>query len=195
MIKNIFKSDFFKMMTALSAVAVFSGVSLVLIYQMTAAGIVANRNKESVQAVLKLFPDADVDRLMEQVKHGMGAIVPVAGKDGKALGYAFKASGNGYQGPIEVIGGLNADLTQMQGIEIVDSQETPGLGAEIAGEKFKKQFLGLAVTQPIEYVKGESPDEPHEVESITGATISSRAVVSMLNERIEEIRNEIKEKK
>jgi electron transport complex protein RnfG len=129
---------------------------------------------------------------MKGAEKGARGIVEVVDKNKKLLGYAFKAEGNGYQGTIEIIGGLNADLTQMQGIEIVESQETPGLGAEIAGDNFRKQFVGLSVTHPIEYVKNQKPQQPYQIEAITGATISSRAVVNILNKRIEEVRKTIK---
>lgn len=86
---------------------------------------------------------------------------------------------------------MDSAITKMTGMEVLESQETPGLGAEIAGD-FRKQFSGLSVARDIEYVKNKKPEEPYQIESITGATISSRAVVSMLNKRIEEIRKAIR---
>jgi electron transport complex protein RnfG len=192
MIKNIFKNNFVRMISALVAVGALSGAVLAIVYTLTIQRIKDNRNKESEQAVLNLFPDADIAALMKGFEKGDQGIIEVVDKNKKLLGYAFKAEGNGYQGTIEIIGGLNADLSQMQGIEIVESQETPGLGAEIAGDNFRKQFVGLSVTHPIEYVKNQKPQQPYQIEAITGATISSRAVVNILNKRIEEVRKTIK---
>ncbi len=192
MIKDVFKSNVFKMIVALTTVGALSGAVLVLIYTVTAPNIKNNRNKESEEAVLKIFPSADLAAPKKESKAGSEGIIEVVDKDNKILGYAFKADGNGYQGTIELIVGINADLSQLAGIEVVESQETPGLGAEIASDDFKKQFMGLSVTHPIEYVKNKKPDQPYEIEAITGATISSRAVVNMLNKRIEELRKEIK---
>jgi electron transport complex protein RnfG len=90
--------------------------------------------------------------------------------------------------------GVDAGLSKMSGMEVLESQETPGLGAEIACEQFRKQFNGLAITHPIEYVKNQKPQQPYQIESITGATISSSAVVNILNKRIEEIRKVLKGK-
>jgi electron transport complex protein RnfG len=193
MIKDIFKSNVFKMIAALTAVGVLSGATLVLVYTITTPKIKDNRNKESEEAVLKIFPNANIAAPKKHAEPGSEGIIEVVDKDGKLLGYAFKAKGNGYQGIIELIAGVNGDLSQLMGIEVVESQETPGLGAEIAGNNFKKQFIGLSITHPIEYVKNEKPDQPYEIEAITGATISSRAVVNILNKRIEELRKEIKE--
>jgi electron transport complex protein RnfG len=192
MIKDIFKNNFVRMIGALVAVGALSGATLVMVYTLTTQRIKDNRNKESEQAVVNLFPDADIAALMKGSEKGTRGIVEVVDKNKKLLGYAFKAEGNGYQGAIEIIGGLNADLSQMQGIEIVESQETPGLGAEIAGDNFRKQFVGLSVAHPIEYVKNQKPQQPYQIEAITGATISSRAVVNILNKRIEEVRKIIK---
>jgi len=79
-------------------------------------------------------------------------------------------------------------MNTMVGIEILESQETPGLGQEIASESFKSQFNGLKTSPDITYVKNEKPSKPNEVEAITGATISSRAVCAILNEKINELR-------
>jgi electron transport complex protein RnfG len=111
---------------------------------------------------------------------------------GKVLGYAFLAEGNGYQGTIKMIAGVDEAITTMKGMEVLESQETPGLGAEIAEEPFRGQFNGLSLTHEIVYLKNEKPDQPYEIEAITGATISSRAVVNILNKRVDELRKAIK---
>ena len=102
--------------------------------------------------------------------------------------------GNGYQGLIKMVVGVDSQIKTMKGMEVLESQETPGLGAEIAVDPFKAQFSGLPITHQIEYVKNEKPTEPYEIEAITGATISSRAVVNILNKKIEQVRKEIKGK-
>ena len=62
----------------------------------------------------------------------------------------------------------------------------PGLGAEIAGAKFQEQFKSLATEPPIEYVKGKPTNKPNQIEAITGATISSKAVVNIINKTVEQ---------
>ena len=112
----------------------------------------------------------------------------VTGAENKVAGYAFIAEGNGYQGIIKLIIGVDPKFTEIKGMEVLESQETPGLGAEIAGSKFRKQFENLPITQKIEYVKNQKPTKPNQIEAITGATISSRTVVNILNERIAVVR-------
>lgn len=194
MIRKILNNNFVQIIAALVIVGMISGLVLVMVYQMTGSKIKINQNREYEKAVLKLFPTADLAAPGKKTaKQGGKALVEVVDKQKKVLGYAFLAQGNGYQGEIKILAGANEDFTQLVGFEVLESQETPGLGAEIASDNFRKQFEGLSITHAIEYVKNEKPDQPYEIEAITGATISSRAVVNLLNKRIEEIRKELKQ--
>lgn len=186
MIKRITGSDIFKMVTALTVVGIISAVSLVFVYSYSIPKIKENMNKATQDGIKRIFPDADTI-----TETSLKGVFDVKDKGGKPLGYAFIASGNGYQGTIQVIAGVDSEIKTMAGMEVLESQETPGLGAEIAGD-FKKQFSSLSVTRDIEYVKNKKPEQPYQIEAITGATISSRAVVNMLNKSIQELREKIK---
>ena len=192
MIKKILQSTFVKMVSALVAVGVLSGAALWVVYDYSTPKIKKNLQNESQKAVKNLFPQMDKSQVMKNTGKGPDAVIKVLDANGKLLGYAFNAEGNGYQGLIKVIAGLSPDLSKLQGIEILESQETPGLGAEIASQSFRQQFVGLSVTHEIEYVKNQKPSQPYEIEAITGATISSRAVVALLNKRLEEVRKVLK---
>ncbi|MEA3488897.1 MAG: RnfABCDGE type electron transport complex subunit G [Candidatus Omnitrophota bacterium] len=184
---NIFKNTFVKMIVALTAVSVVSGVSLVLVYNYSMPKIKVNIEREKNSAIKNIFPGA-----VKIEKTGKEEIFRVTDKTGKLLGYAFIAKGNGYQGEIKLIVGVDPEIAKMQGMEVIESQETPGLGAEIAGEKFREQFQGLSITHDVEYIKNRKPQQPYQIEAITGATISSRAVVNIINERIHEVRRILK---
>ncbi len=93
---------------------------------------------------------------------------------------------------IKIMAGIKEDLITLVGIEILDSQETPGLGQEITSDKFKSQFAGLKTLPGINYVKNTEPTEPNEIQAVTGATISSRAVCAILNEKINELRKNLR---
>ena len=186
MIKNILKSDLVKMVTALATVGVISGVSLVYVYNYSMPKIKVNVNAATEQGIKSIFPDAATIG-----KAKVDGVFEAKDASGKLLGYAFTAEGNGYQGTIQMIAGITPDLTKMMGMEVLESQETPGLGAEIANQPFRGQFNGLSVTPPIEYVKNQKPEKPNQIEAITGATISSRAVVNILNKRIEELKKSL----
>lgn len=186
MIKKVVNSDVFKMGTALAAVGIISAVSLAFVYSYSMPKILENTSRATQNGIKNIFPEAG-----KIEKTSMDGVFSVQDKSGKALGYAFTAEGNGYQGAIQMIAGVDRDIKNMVGMEVLESQETPGLGAEIAGD-FSKQFSGLSVTGDIEYLKNKKPEKPGQIEAITGATISSRAVVNTLNSRIQELREGLK---
>jgi Na+-translocating ferredoxin:NAD+ oxidoreductase subunit G len=183
MIKKLFKIDFVRMFAALAAVGILSGTALVFVYNYSMPKIKANITAATEDGIKSIFPEA-----VSIEKADMDGLYKAKDASGGLIGYAFTAEGNGYQGTISMIAGISPDLSEMRGIEILDSQETPGLGAEITSDDFRDQFNGLSVKGPIGYVKNKKPDQPNQIEAITGATISSRAVVNILNKRIEEIR-------
>ncbi len=92
-------------------------------------------------------------------------------KSGKLNGYIFIAKKYGYSSDIETMVGIKKDGT-ITGIKVINQNETPGLGAKIAETSFMEQFNGMDV-RDVEL----SEDKVH---AITGATISSKAVVDSI---------------
>ncbi|MCK5450769.1 MAG: FMN-binding protein [Candidatus Omnitrophica bacterium] len=180
-IKKMFAGSVVRMIAALTIVGVMSGASLVFVYNYAMPRIKNNIKEETQKAIKNIFPEA------EQIKKEEG-YYSVNNSKGDLLGYAFTAEGNGYQGTIKLLAGISPDLLETIGMEVLESQETPGLGAEIATPKFKKQFNGLPIDGNIEYVKNKKPEKPNEIEAIAGATISSRAVVNILNKKIDKMK-------
>ena len=62
------------------------------------------------------------------------------------------------------------------------------LGTKIVEEPFTKQFIGLVSSPQIDWVKGVAPSKDNEIQAITGATISSVAVVDIINAGIAKVR-------
>jgi len=184
---DIFANSVVRMIVALAIVGTVSGAALVLVYNYSMPKIKVNMKADTERAIKDIFPQTD--KIQNTKEEGVFKAVD---SSGKLLGYAFLAEGNGYQGTIKMIAGVDGSITTMNGMEVLESQETPGLGAEIADDKFRKQFNGLSLSHEIEYVKNEKPQQPYEIEAITGATISSRSVVHILNKRIGEIRKALK---
>ncbi len=176
-----------RMILALTLVGVFSGLTLVFMYKYSMPRIKANMNADTDRAIKELFPGSG------RVKKINETLYELYDGNGKPQGYAFITEGNGYQGAIKIIAGVDPSIKTMEGIEILESQETPGLGAEISLPPFKDQFKGLSLTHEIEYVKNEKPQKPYEIEAITGATISSRAVVNILNKGISDLKKDLSE--
>ncbi|MDD5634134.1 MAG: FMN-binding protein [Candidatus Omnitrophica bacterium] len=182
-IRSIVTSNFVKMAAALGIVSGLSGAALVYVYNYSLPKIEVNIAADTERAIKSIFPE------VLEIKPGVEKdIFEVLDTDKNILGYAFLAEGSGYQGVIKLIVGVSPDVETMKGFEVIESQETPGLGAEITTDKFRGQFKALGLAHAIEYVKGQKPTMPYQIEAITGATISSRAVVNMLNSKISRVR-------
>ncbi len=104
---------------------------------------------------------------------------------GKRIGFAIPAKGPGFQDELSLMFGYDPATKQLIGMKILDQRETPGIGDKVEKDVgFVKEFLGVAA--PIEGVKaGRGQGNPHAVDMITGATISSRAVIGIINQRVE----------
>ena len=98
-----------------------------------------------------------------------------AAYDGQELiGYVFSAFPKGYGGEIKVTVGVGIDNT-ISGVKIGDNKETPGLGSKASEESFIRQYIGKQIQKEFQVVK-HVPLDDNEIEAISGATISTRAV-------------------
>ena len=95
------------------------------------------------------------------------------------IGRVLKVEAPGYSSIIIALAGIDLE-NKITGIDVVSQQETPGLGANIEKENFLKQFIG----------KGEDElklkKDGGEIDAITGATISSRAITDGVRVLMEE---------
>lgn len=103
---------------------------------------------------------------------------------GKRIGFAISAMENGFQEPITVMFGYDAAARAVIAMKVVANKETPGLGDKIEKDtSFVHDFDNAAV--PLAGVKkGSGSGKPSEIQMITGATISSRAVIQIINNAI-----------
>ncbi|MBI3991031.1 MAG: RnfABCDGE type electron transport complex subunit G [Candidatus Omnitrophica bacterium] len=156
--------------------AVASGL-LAGMNSLTRAKIIAQAQAEENSALKEVLPDA---KRFEPVKKGEDVIYYKArNKDGKFIGVAFKASGKGYSSIIDTLVGMGKDGAIIA-IKVLNQIETPGLGARIA----EPTFTGRFIDKNIRDLSG--------VQAITGATISSKAVINSVELKGKEILELIK---
>lgn len=105
-------------------------------------------------------------------------------ENGAPVGVAVAGAQPGFQDVIRLIFGYDPDDRRVLGMKVLENKETPGLGDKIVKDSaFVAEFSG--VTAPLLGVKsGAGDDEDNEVDMITGATISSRAVIDIINGRL-----------
>ena len=178
-----------KMIVVLTVITMFSGALLSTWDGITKPKIEAHRLAELKKAITEVLPPYKVyDELTQD------DLTLYVGKNeaGEPVGIAFEAVGSGFQGKISIMVGLTMDFGQITGIKILEQIETPGLGTKIVEDPtnkqdpfwFPNQFKQLEIGSGIEVVKNVKPAKPNEIQAITGATISSQAVATILTDDI-----------
>lgn len=177
------------MLRAMVGVGVVCGFLIVTVFQMTGPVIARNRAAALERAIFAVLPEARTSRTVELGDSGDGVHAGY-GEDGSLVGIAVEAEGMGYQDVIRLLYGHSLERAAVIGIRVLESRETPGLGDKIETDPdFLANFVALDVTltpdgselvHPIELVKAGAKVHPWQIDAITGATISSRAVADML---------------
>ncbi|HBR16374.1 MAG TPA: electron transporter RnfG [Deltaproteobacteria bacterium] len=177
-----------KMLLVLTVIGAVSGGILAGVFHVADPLIQANREKELKEAIFVVLPEAKDYKILEKgidktkviVYQGLDA-------DGRPVGLAFIADGGGFQGNIRIMVGLSVDYLKLKGIKVLEQNETPGLGNRIKEPAFEGQFKGLEIKPKVEYIKYRKPEKPNQITAITGATISSDAVVKNINNAVEKV--------
>jgi len=155
----------------LTLVVFLSVASLTVMDSMTREKILAAQQTEIQEMLATLFPSLETFQFDEN--SGKYTILNGA----TTIGQARMLQAGGYGGAIDILIGIEPD-GRLRGIRIISQQETPGLGAKIVDSQFLDQFVGLSVNELNLSRDGGS------VDAITGATISTRAVVDAVRETV-----------
>ena len=102
-------------------------------------------------------------------------------KEGNTIGYVFTSGAKGYGGTVGVMIGVDNDGV-ITGIEILSHAETPGLGANATSDSFKSRFVGKSGELTVD----KNSNDGQNIQAITAATITSKAVVSAVNAALAE---------
>lgn len=110
-----------------------------------------------------------------------------AQKGGESIGFVVEVSTKGYGGAIKMFVGI--DKTQsITGVLLMSHSETPGLGAKGAEPSFRDQFLGAIPEKEFSVVK-KNPKADNEIQAISGATVTSRAVTNGVADAVTLVRS------
>lgn len=169
----------------LTLIGIIAGGSLSLVNNWAAPKIALNQKAETERAIFLVHLEG---KRYEEIKIAGFEVYKVFDEKDSSVGYSLVYAGNGFQGKIKLMIGLTEDLNKITSIEILEQSETPGLGTKILEPPYKDQYNGLTPAPSIKLVKGVEPSSPNEVKAITGATISSRSVVAVVNEGVSKLR-------
>lgn len=169
----------------LGAICLAATLVLAVTYEVTKPKIEEQLKTEEQAALRSIMPSAD--SFSEKALGGIEYFEALKGK--AVIGYCVRVIGSGYSGYIRIMAGVDLNGT-IQGVSVLEHNETPGLGAKIneirPGESepwFLKQFKdknarAIAVKK--------------DIDAITGATISSKAVTDAIRQTVDDLLSKLK---
>ena len=153
-------------------IVVFIAVTLLGLTDTVVRDEIEWQKEQKIQRMLKeIFPD--------MTEHTLEDDIYMIYSNEAEIGFAFLAVGKGYGGLIDILVGLENETT-IKGVTIISHLESPGLGARITESLFRDQFVGVNIADVALRQKGG------EIDAVTGATISSGAVVDAIRATVME---------
>ena len=180
--------------------AIVFGTCLAAVHVNLSDRIAANKLNESLERIPGLIwskgqGGAAMEILSGQIvvkKKDRALFYPVfqVKDEGKPAGWVIKAAGQGYAGSIELLLGLDPAGDTISGLFVLEQTETPGLGNKITFPEWLDQFAGQNTAKPLTLAKGGRA-APGTIDAITGATISSKGVVGIVNRAVKETKGRL----
>ena len=169
-----------KPVSALVIVTVVAAILLGFVHDVTLKAITAQQALSEAEAITSIFEDRNITSREISVKEGS----PIrraqeVTSDSGLIGYVFYTSTIGYGGVMNLMIGIDSSGV-IRGVKVLQHSETPGLGTLATIPEYTDQFIGksggLVITRA-------SPGD-NEIQAVTGATITSSAIVTSVNEAL-----------
>lgn len=179
----------------LALICIIASGLLAAVYSLTKARIIAQLKAEERAALLEVLPEGIN---FEPVKADGNIIYYKAyDKESELAGVAFKTSAKGYSSQIDTMAGITQDGT-ITAIKILNQNETPGLGTKIIEVSDDTTIWDVArgrkktkeIKKPWfqERFRSKRIEDLKNIQAITGATISSKAVIDSVEKKAKEIK-------
>jgi electron transport complex protein RnfG len=153
--------------------------------------IAENQRNETYDVIPSIVPGAEKsltqEATLEAADGKLHRVYKAIGADGKQKGWVIPTSGPGFADEIRLLIGLDCEATVITGMYVLDQKETPGLGALIASKPFCEYFKEIPTNRTLEVVTTK-PTASNQIEALTGATISSQSVASIVNSAVKELK-------
>ena len=189
-----------KLIVTLGVAGALAGLLLVSAHQATAPAIRRNQIAAMEAAIREVVPGAESSRALflrdgqlserapEGEDSGLAELYLALDGDARPVGYAIVSAAPGFQDIVRLVFGYEPATDRILGMRVLESKETPGLGDKIEkDEAFVTQFARAVL--PLVGVKpGRGTGDEHEIDTITGATISADAVIRIVNTGFDEWR-------
>lgn len=162
----------FKKGLILGIISFVAAVLLSLTYILTKPIIAQQELSSERESISAFLPNIDK---IEKIENE-GKVYYKCYSQGRLIGYGLVIFAPGYSSEIKVMIAVDKQKI-IKGIKVLEQQETPGLGSKIAEDEFTEQFKNKKAE---ELILGEN------IDAISGATISSKAVIETVEKRVQE---------
>lgn len=196
-----------RMIAVLGTVALISGVLVVSAYQLALPRIQDNRRIAVERAIAGVYPEVDTRRTFVVTDTGLAptddpapaglAVHAVYDRYGKFLGFAAEGAARGYQDVLRLLYAYSPACQCITAIHVLRNNDTPGIGDKISKDAvFLRNFRALdarpnadasGLRNAIVTVRHGSKTDPWQIDAISGATVTSRAVGRALNDSAQQV--------
>jgi electron transport complex protein RnfG len=164
--------------------------------------ILQNEEDKFNNLARQMLPDANsFETVAEDIEVDTGkgkkkftSVKKALAADGTCIGWAFKCEGSGFADKIKLVLAVDADFKQLKGFGVLSSNETPGFGDQIKLPYYRNQFVDIPAEKLVFSKVGDSSKKDTDIIAISGATISSQAVVNIINNFLPQVKEQIMKK-
>ena len=194
---------FFQQSWLLIVASFFFGLLIAVANAGWQGRILQNEKDKFNNLVADMLPGAEIsdeiDPEIVEVELGKGKkkvifVRRAVSADGTHVGWAFTCEGSGFADKIKLVLTVDADFEKLKGYGVLSSNETPGFGDKIKEAFYREQFVDAPTTELVLMKLGNPVDKDSEIVAISGATVSSDAVVEIVNTFLGQIKTHIQEK-
>jgi electron transport complex protein RnfG len=192
----------FRLVATLAVAGALAGLLIVLVNQHTKPIIDKYKAEQLQKAVYEVLPGVERYNTYYLVDNALSFTLPEGAKESEfkriyvgydnnsqIQGVAISRGESGFQDVVQIIFGFDPATGKLSGMKVLDSKETPGLGDKIFKDQaFVDQFFAGPETPLVGVKAGAGKGKPNEIDTITGATISSKVVIDIINHGLEEWR-------
>jgi len=112
----------------------------------------------------------------------------------ECVGWSFEAVGSGFADKIKLVIAVDKNFEKIAGFDVLSSNETPGFGDQIKNDSYRDQFKGAPAGELKLVTVGEPDEIDSQIVAISGATISSEAVVEIVSNYVTQVKEQMLKK-
>jgi electron transport complex protein RnfG len=171
----------------LAVICAVAAVVLGLVNAVTAPAIVENRERALAEGLAAITSQSGLSgpAVGDPVPVAEGAVAYPITSGAEVSGYVMQLTGTGYGGDMQLLAGYYPD-GELFAAQLMENQETPGLGKKAETAAYMQKFIGSGATIPVPVSKSDLPAS--EADAITGATITFIGVGRALSDGSDQVR-------